>query len=62
MPVIKIDMWEGKDKDTKKKLIESVSKAVSQSLNISEEWVHIVINEIPKENWGINGKQATEIY
>lgn len=62
MPVIKIDMWEGKDKETKKKLIESVSKAVSQSLNIPEEWVHIVVNETPKENWGLNGKQASEIY
>ena len=55
-------MWAGKDKETKKKLIQSVSKAVSVSLDIPIEWVHVVINESPKDNWGINGKQASELY
>jgi len=62
MPLVKIDMWAGKDKETKKKLIQSVSKAVSVSLDIPIEWVHVVINESPKDNWGINGKQASELY
>ena len=62
MPVIKIDIWEGKDKETKKKLIKSVSKAVSESLDIPIEWVHVVLVESPKDNWGINGEQASELY
>jgi hypothetical protein len=37
MPVMHIDLWEGRDKETKRKLIQSVSKAVSESLNIPIE-------------------------
>lgn len=62
MPIVKIDMWDGKGDEKKKKLIESVSRAVAESLDIPLEWVHIVINENPKENWGLNGNQASEDY
>jgi len=61
MPNIKIDIWEGRDKETKRKLIKEVSKAVSESLEIPIEHVSVVINEISKDNWGLHGDQASEI-
>ncbi len=62
MPFIKIEMWEGRDSETKGKLIENVSKTVSESLDIPLEWINVCINEIPKENWGIKGEQASKKY
>jgi len=61
MPVIKIDMWEGRTKEAKKKLIESVTKAVSDSLEIPAEHTTVVITEVPKDNWGLKGRQASEL-
>jgi 4-oxalocrotonate tautomerase len=58
MPVVKIDMYPGRDKETKKKLIETVTKAVSESIKCPAEAVTVVIDDIPKENWGMGGKQA----
>ena len=61
MPVIKIDMWEGRDKETKRKLIQSVSKAVSETLAIPNERIHIIITDVSKDNWGLKGDQASQI-
>ncbi len=61
MPLVKIDVWAGIDNDTKRKLIQSVSKAVSESMKLPIEFVHIVINETPKENWGLHGDQASQM-
>ncbi len=61
MPIVRIDLWEGRESDAKRELIRSVSKAVSETLGIPVEHVHIVINDVPKENWGIKGEQASRI-
>jgi 4-oxalocrotonate tautomerase len=61
MPIVKIDIWEGRDRDSKRKLIQSVSKAVAESLDIPVEHIHVVINELPKDNWGMRGEQASRI-
>ena len=61
MPFVKIDIWEGRDRDTKRLLIQSVSKAVHESLDIPIEHVHVVISEHHKDNWGLHGEQASRI-
>ena len=61
MPIVKIDIWEGRDKETRRLLIKSVAKSVSKSLDIPIEHVHIVINEVSKDNWGLEGEQASQI-
>jgi len=58
MPVVQIQMWPGRDAATKKKLIERVSQTVSDTIDCPPEAVTVVIEEIPKENWGIRGKPA----
>lgn len=61
MPIIKIDLWTGRNDDEKGELIRSVSRAVADMLGIPIEHVHIVINDVPKENWGIKGEQASRM-
>ncbi len=61
MPLVKIDLWAGQERDVKRELIQSVSKAVSESLGIPIEYVHIVLNEAPKDNWGLHGDQASRL-
>ena len=60
MPIVRIEMWAGRDKDLKKKLIENVTKTVCETVGCPEHAVIVVIDDIPKENWGQNGKQASQ--
>lgn len=60
MPVIKIEMWKGRTYEQKKKLIEKVTFATTESIDCPPESVQIIINEVEKENWGLAGKPASE--
>lgn len=59
MPLVKIEMWAGRPKDMKKQLIENVTKAVCDTVGCPAQAVIVVIDDIPKENWGQDGKQAS---
>lgn len=58
MPIIRIELWAGRDKETKKKLIENVTRTVCDTIQCPPEAVIVVIEDIPKENWGQGGKAA----
>ncbi len=60
MPVVKIDMWVGRTPEQKKELIEAITTAFERQ-GTKKEVLHIIINDIPKENWGPRGKPATEL-
>ena len=58
MPIVKIGMWVGRDKATKKQLIKNVTQAVCDTVKCPPQAVIVVIEDIPKENWGQAGQQA----
>ncbi|MFC2071824.1 4-oxalocrotonate tautomerase [Chloroflexota bacterium] len=59
MPVVTVEMWEGRTIEQKKKLVEGIT-SVMTNMGISPEAVHIIIKDIPKHNWAIGGKLASE--
>ncbi|PRX57030.1 tautomerase family protein [Flagellimonas meridianipacifica] len=60
MPYINIKVTdEGVTKTQKKELIEGVTQVLVNVLDKDPQTTHIVIDEVPKENWGYNGKQYT---
>ncbi len=61
MSNVKIDIWEGRNKEIKRKLIQEASKTISDVLEIPIKHIRIVINEFSKDNWGFNGEQASEL-
>lgn len=60
MPFVKIDMWEGRTREQKDKLIESVTKAVCESIGCPGEAVQVVLQDYKKEDWGMNGKPSNK--
>ena len=60
MPIVRIEMWAGRDTATKDKLIQSVTKTVCDTVKCPPEAVIVVIEDIPKENWGQAGEQASK--
>ncbi len=57
MPLVKIDMWEGRSEETKEKLIRDVSHTVARTLDVSLDHVTVILYDVPKSNWG--GKRST---
>jgi len=59
MPVVRIDLWKGREKETKKELIEKVTSVVADVIGCPIEAVQIIINEVEKDNWGIGGNSKS---
>ncbi|MFC1932991.1 2-hydroxymuconate tautomerase [Chloroflexota bacterium] len=59
MPVVTVEMWEGRTIAQKKQLIEGIT-SVMTGMGIPAEAVHIIIKDNPKHNWATGGKLASE--
>ncbi|MDP4171817.1 MAG: 2-hydroxymuconate tautomerase [Bacillota bacterium] len=55
MPIIQVQMLEGRSSDVKRQLISEVTEAVSRTLGNATETIRVILQEIPEENWGIGG-------
>ncbi len=60
MPFVSVKMLEGRTKEQKKNLIKSITKSVSETLNIGEENVWVAIEEFPSDEWGLGGELACD--
>ncbi|MEX0730556.1 MAG: 2-hydroxymuconate tautomerase family protein [Aquisalimonadaceae bacterium] len=61
MPIANIQILEGRDDADKARLIEAVTDAICESLGSRREAVRVLVQEIPKTQWGIAGKTAKEL-
>ena len=60
MPFIHVNMFEGRTVDQKRKMVAAMTEAVVKSLEIKPEAVHIIIHELPKQNFSSAGVLASE--
>ncbi|MEE8402199.1 MAG: 2-hydroxymuconate tautomerase [Candidatus Hydrothermarchaeaceae archaeon] len=61
MPIVRIEMWEGRSDAVKEELIRKVSKAVSETVGAPIEHIQVVIFDVPKKHWGIGGVPSTKL-
>jgi 4-oxalocrotonate tautomerase len=59
MPVVIVEMWEGRTSEQKDTLIQGITKAF-ETIGVKPESIHIVIHDVPKTNWGLKGQQASK--
>ncbi len=59
MPVVIVEMWEGRTIEQKKQLVEGITSVIVK-MGIPSEAVHIIIKDNPKYNWASGGKLASE--
>ncbi|WP_222984047.1 tautomerase family protein [Flagellimonas meishanensis] len=58
MPYINIRVTDEQvTQEQKRQLIEGATKLVVDILNKNPQTTHVVIDEVPMANWGVNGKQ-----
>ncbi|MCJ7495685.1 MAG: 2-hydroxymuconate tautomerase family protein [Deltaproteobacteria bacterium] len=60
MPIIHVNMYEGRSIEQKKKLVVAMTDAVVKSLDAKPEAVRIILHDIPKHNIAVAGVLASE--
>jgi 4-oxalocrotonate tautomerase len=61
MPIVQISLVQGRTLEKKEELIKKVTDAIVDTLKIPKDRVHIVLNEISKENIGHGGIPLSKI-
>lgn len=59
MPVVIVEMWEGRTIEQKKQLVEDITSSFAK-INTPPEAVQVILRDVPKHNWAIGGKLASE--
>ncbi|MFO7931938.1 MAG: 2-hydroxymuconate tautomerase [Thermodesulfobacteriota bacterium] len=60
MPIVKIDMIEGRTDEQKKNLAREVTEAIAKTADAKPETITIIISEHPKINIANAGKSMAE--
>jgi 4-oxalocrotonate tautomerase len=60
MPLIQVNMLEGRPPEKVKELIENLTDTVSETLGAPKQSVRVLVTEMPKTHWGIAGVPASE--
>jgi 4-oxalocrotonate tautomerase len=61
MPVVHIHMYKGRTKEQKKELVRRISKDFEEVVNVKPDSLHILFQDIDKEDWGTRGTLATDL-
>lgn len=56
MPIIRIELIEGRAPDVKEQLIRRVTDAVSATLAVQPAQVRVLLYELPPEHWAVGGR------
>lgn len=56
MPVVTIEMLEGRTVEQKRELVKTVTSAVAKAVGCGEDDVSIIIRDMPKTNWATGGE------
>lgn len=61
MPIVTVNLMEGRTEAQKAALIRELTDTVVRVLDAKPEQVRVLINDVPKTNYGIAGKTLKEL-
>ncbi|MBT2658160.1 4-oxalocrotonate tautomerase [Bacillus sp. ISL-18] len=60
MPLINVQIMEGRPPEKVTELIKNLTHTVEETLNAPKESIRVIVTEVPKTHWGIAGIPASE--
>lgn len=60
MPIVHIDLIEGRNEEQIKGLVSDVTKAIAKNTGAPAEHVHIVLNEMQKNRYSVGGNLKSD--
>lgn len=55
MPVVTVQIWPGRTVEQKRRLVKAITDAMVQHADAKPGNLHVIIQDIPLENWGLAG-------
>src|SRR5262245_50706539 len=55
MPIVTVAMYEGRTLDQKREIVKGITDVVARVTGNTPDGVHVVIEEVKRENWAIGG-------
>ncbi len=62
MPIIRIEMLEGRSLEKKRELVATLTRETARIAGCAEASVYVVIEDVKKENWGSGGQLLSDKY
>lgn len=62
MPMIRVELFKGKSRETKRELAEALTQAMIDTVGSKREAVWVVIDEVEKEDWAFGGQLGIDKY
>lgn len=60
MPIIRIEMWEGRTLEQKRELVEVLTRETARIAGTDPDSIYIIIEDVKKENWGAGGRLSSD--
>ncbi len=60
MPLIQVNIMEGRPSEKIKALIENITDTVVETLVVPKTSVRVLVNEMPKTHWGVAGVPVSD--
>lgn len=60
MPIIRVEMWQGRTHAQKAELARVITEAVVTIAHTTPESTIVIFQDIPRENWAAGGTLASE--
>jgi 4-oxalocrotonate tautomerase len=60
MPLVQIDLLEGRSSERIVDLMREVTDAVSRSLEIPNDRVRVIVRDVPRTHWAVGGTSYAE--
>ncbi|MBX5469557.1 MAG: 2-hydroxymuconate tautomerase family protein [Thermoleophilaceae bacterium] len=64
MPVVIVELWEGRTVEQKRALCKAITDAMVEHADARPDALHVIIHEVSKENWaraGVLGVDRTDV-
>ena len=55
MPVVTVQLWEGRTLEQKRALVRAITDAMVEHADARPDGLHVILQEVPRENWARSG-------
>lgn len=60
MPVVNIQMFEGRSDESKQKIAKDVTDSIAKHTGVDPQYVYVIFNDVELKNWAISGEAYSE--
>jgi 4-oxalocrotonate tautomerase len=61
MPVVIVEMWEGRTVEQKRNLVKAITEAMVEHAGAKPDALHVIIHDVPKESWAKAGVLSSDV-